>query len=472
MSRIIAAGFFTALLIVSAGMGGYSAVTAPELGGFTDLALAPPGDSAPEPLGPVPDAAGSIQSTPGISAMIYIGGIYAQYGGSVRLNVTNNDTRPIFLEEAGLTWTGSGDMYTIQVHEEIQPGETYEIPAMAIGGPALAGTHEYRLSMKMLQRRNDQWLRVIGPSDDWVMFAPHNMDVLGLSEEGWNGVSLNPRAYYTRVNDIVDFGTGPVANATANATAGMGEGFTVAKACAIFDWLDSNLDYREDPGGGDAWYSPDETLSSGAGDCEDYAMLLAAMTDFAGGYARIYLTTDHAFAAVYAGNTTSDLENATEAIRAYYGTDVPVHSFPDEKGHWVIADPLGSFHLGGPAVGMAPTEQHNGTWNFTFEESDDLFAIDVIGEDVSRGLWLDVNFWMGMMLVFGFLGFGFMLSARSEVRANKVLCHICAREIAEDPYVCPTCKTTYHRPCIFEKGWCMTCGKPAAYPPPPGNLKP
>ncbi len=467
MSRMIAAGFFTALLVMSAAMGCYSSITAPKVDGFTGLALAPPGGFTPEPLQSLPDIAGEIQSRPDVSIMIYIGQIYADCGGSVRLNITNNDSRAMFLEEAAFSWAGSTDMFSVDVNAEIAPRESLVIPALAFGGPSAAGTRGYQLGIRMLQMRNGNWSRVLGQSDDWLMFSENNLEVLGLPDGDLNKISLNPRMYYTRVNDIVDFGIGPVVNATDNATAGMGDGFTVGKACAIFDWLDTNLNYTEDPGSGDVWFSPDQTLSAGGGDCEDYALLMAAMADHAGGYSRIYLTADHAFAAVYVGNTTDDLDSAIADVRAYYRTELNVYSFSDEKGYWVIADPLGSFHLGGSAVGLAPTQEWNGTWNFTFQESDTLFAVDVTGTDISRGLWLDVNIWMGMMLVFGFLAFGLILSAHSAKPATKVLCHICACEIKEDLYQCPHCWTTYHRACAFSKAYCMTCQKPIQYPPPP-----
>ena len=44
------------------------------------------------------------------------------------------------------------------------------------------------------------------------------------------------------------------------------------------------------------------TLKVGAGDCEDQAILLSSMIEAVGGTTRVYLTDNHAFAAVYIGN--------------------------------------------------------------------------------------------------------------------------------------------------------------------------
>jgi transglutaminase-like putative cysteine protease len=462
------AGIFTALLVMSTLMGAYSMLTTPALEGFSGTDLASPGAYSPEALPPLPaSVAGNTTARPDVSVMIYLGEIYAGYGGSVRLEISNNDSRPMFLEEAAFTWTSISDAYSVRVNAAIQPANSHVIKALAIGAPESPSIWEYQISIRMLQYRNDRWYRVQGQGDDWLRFSAHNVEVHELPGSVANDFTFNPRQYFTKINRIVDFGSPEVADATNDATASMSGGFNMGKACAIFDWLDTNLDYTEDTGGGDVWYAPDETLGSMTGDCEDYAMLLAAMVHHAGGNSRIYLTVDHAFAAVYVGNTLSDLANATAGIRSYYRTDLAIVSFSDPLGHWVVADPLGSFHMGGFAVGQSPAEFYNGAWNTSFIETETLYAIDVTGVDISRPLWLDVNVWMGMMLITGFLAFGSLFTAQTQAPAAKTLCHICAGEITQDLYVCPHCQTTYHRACAFSKAYCMTCQKPIQYPPPP-----
>ena len=154
------------------------------------------------------------------------------------------------------------------------------------------------------------------------------------------------------------------------------------------------------------------------------------------------------------------------------GTDLKIHAMADETGYWVIADPLGTFYMGGLAVGMAPVELYEGEWNTTFEETDLLYAIDVTGIDLGVPLWLEPNVWMGMILIFGFMTVVVALESAGGKASTKPRCHICAGIIEErDMYVCPGCHTTYHRQCAFEHAYCMTCQKPIIFPP-PGQIMP
>lgn len=59
------------------------------------------------------------------------------------------------------------------------------------------------------------------------------------------------------------------------------------------------IEYVSDPRGNDIWEPANVTLRIGAGDCEDQAILLSSMLEAVGGTTRVYLTDNHAFAAVY-----------------------------------------------------------------------------------------------------------------------------------------------------------------------------
>jgi hypothetical protein len=383
------------------------------------------------------------------------------------VDVTNNGSRDVFLLDVAFDWVGTSQTFVAPASAAIGTGQTHTVKALAIDGPLVPGTYEYMLRMRCLQLRNGNWYRVMSGGDEWLSFSEHTVEVLGLPEPRETETAANTRMYYERVNQLADAGSEAVLAAAAEATAGMGAGFDIGRACAIFDYLAAVINYTEDPGG-DKWYSPERTLEKRTGDCEDYAILLASMVKSQGGSARVYLTADHAFAAVYIGNSSSDLDNATADVRGHYRTPVQVHALADRTGFWVVADPLGSFYLGGPAVGQSPTSQEGNVWNTTFEETDVLHALDVTGDPETVPMWLDTMFWMGMMLLTGFCALGFTVAAMSDKPAYaSQYCHICAREIADDPYVCPTCRTTYHTPCAYSKAYCMTCGKPTMYPPPP-----
>ena len=468
MSRKVLAGLFGLLLMLSAIMGMISTLNYPQAEAFTLEEMHSPGQYVSQGLEPLPTIAGNfrLMRSPDIPVLISVGNIFVDFGGSIRVQIQNNDSMDIFLEEVMFEWTGSGASSNILIHQYIDSDQSHEIKALGIPGPSMAGTQNYKLSIKIIIYRNNGWYNAILGGDEWMEFPEHNIEVSELAEDNENELEHNYRKYYQRVNELVDFDSENVASAAENATAGLGTGYNIGKVCAIFDYVDDNCVYTEDPGG-DKWYSPDELLNSLEGDCEDYAMLITAMVNEVGGTSRVYLTNDHAFAAVYVGNTSSNFRTASNDIREYYGTIVETHAMVDETGYWMVADPLGTFYMGGLAVGQSPVEMYNGSWNATFEETELLHAIDVTGIDLGVPLWFEPNVWMGMMLIFGFMTIIMVLGIAGDKPSTKTRCHICAQEIGQDLYICPECKTTFHRHCAFEHAYCMTCQKPIMFPPPP-----
>ncbi|MDO9538280.1 MAG: RING finger protein [Thermoplasmata archaeon] len=466
MSRTGMAGFFSVMLAISVIIGAYSILILPSVQEFSEADLHAPNQYIAQSIPSVPASAdGDPRDRPDITVMIYVGQIFEDYGGAIKILVTNNDSRPLFLEEVSFEWVGTALNSQIIVNSRIEPNEICEIKALAVDGPLSDGNNEYQLKMRVLQLRNNQWYQMVSGGDVWLSFTEQVIEVQALAEESDNPIDSNVRTYYSRVNDLVDLSSENVAMATENATQGMTGGYNMGKVCAIFDFLVAEVNYTEDPGR-DNWYSPDQTLETLKGDCEDYAMLLSAMVSDAGGTCRIYLTKDHAFATVYVGNTTAELDSAMADVQEYYRTQVPIHAFEDDTGYWMVADPLGSFYMGGLAVGQEPIDGTQGNWDTTFPDSANLYSIDVTGKDMTPPLYLDPLLWAGMMLVFGVLTLAFIISVGAE-KPIKTMCHICAGEITEDIYICPTCQTSYHRPCAFSRTNCMTCQAPIRFPPPP-----
>ena len=473
MSRKVLAGIFALLLIVSTVMGIYSSMNYPQPDAFTPDELHTPDQFNSQGLEPLPAIEGDFRlaRSPNMPVLISTGNTFVDYGSSVRLLFQNNDTRNIFLEEVAFEWTSSGARTSMPVHQYIDVNESYEIKALGIPGTSNAGTHNYQISMKMLIQRTNGWYQAILNNDDWLEFPEHNIEVAELAEAHDNEIKYNYRMYYERVNELVNFNSDNVASAAENATENLGTEYNIGKVCAIFNYVNDNCVYTEDPDG-DNWYSPDEFLNSLQGDCEDYAMLIAAMVNEVGGTSRVYLTNDHAFAAVYVGNTSEEFQAASADVQNYYGTILETHAMIDETGYWMVADPLGTFYMGGFAVGQSPVEMYNGSWNTTFEETDLLHAIDVTGIDLGVPLWLEPNVWMGMILIFCFMTVVMVMGIAGDKISTKTRCHICAEEIGQDLYICPECKTTFHRHCAFEQAYCMTCQKPILFPPPPPSAKP
>ncbi|MEZ5335906.1 MAG: hypothetical protein R2741_12070 [Methanolobus sp.] len=128
--------------------------------------------------------------------------------------------------------------------------------------------------------------------------------------------------------------------AAASAKKYPGQYQYLHQICALFDDTKENIQYISDPRGQDVWSAPGETISVGAGDCDDYAILLSSLVEAIGGTSRIYMTDTHAFAAVYIGNETADI---ADSINEYYGS-VPVYYTTDGHGSWLLLDPTSSLY--------------------------------------------------------------------------------------------------------------------------------
>jgi len=159
--------------------------------------------------------------------------------------------------------------------------------------------------------------------------------------------------------------------------------YNIYQVCDLFDYVVDNIEYISDPRGLEYMAKPSETLTAGAGDCDDHAILLAALIESIGGTPRIYLTEDHMFAAVYIGdeNNINDIESA---ISKYYNTPITLHYLTDDYGVWLLLDSTSSFfYAGGLPTGAKPTST---AW--TFENATIISVIDITPyfEDIREGL--------------------------------------------------------------------------------------
>ncbi|MBN1324158.1 MAG: hypothetical protein JW986_09235, partial [Methanotrichaceae archaeon] len=142
--------------------------------------------------------------------------------------------------------------------------------------------------------------------------------------------------------------------------------------CAIYDYLNSGDDstagwsYFSDPRGVDLYYYANKTLingqrikASGAGDCDDFAILMASLVESIGGTTRIILSYNqsvgHAYTEVYLGSVNeaeSQVEDVIEALKEHYGvTEVFTHLDTATGEVWLNLDwwpDGGVLHPGGP----------------------------------------------------------------------------------------------------------------------------
>jgi hypothetical protein len=352
-----------------------------------------------------------------------------------------------------------------EVHARIPPGESLDIKALSIPAHEETGEHSYRIKIRIMEERPQGWFRILSGGDDWLFFGTpgdyKSIFVHPLSSPDSFEVQHNQYQYYQKANELLNFDSLSVEMATEFATVGLGSTYNTGKVCAIFDYVDSNIVYTDDPGD-DLWFAPEVCLSNKAGDCEDYSLLIAAMIHEAGGTSRMYLTNDHAFAAIYVGNTTTSFSRVQREVSEYYRNNAEIHALEDETGYWLIADPLGSFHFGGLAVGATPAKVGD-EWDIVFEETDLLYAIDLTGEDATLPIWLNTQLWLILVMLFGITDIIFLLVMASEKETPR--CRVCTRPAEKAHYKCD-CGAGYHQTCLPSQGFCLGCGAPIEHPPP------
>jgi len=133
--------------------------------------------------------------------------------------------------------------------------------------------------------------------------------------------------------------------------------YNLAQVCDIWEYINKNWKYVNDPNGPD-YYSPaSNTINNGlTGDCDDFAILISAMVEAIGGTSRIVTATNdkgdgHAYAEVYIGTSQNDVQKATDYICTRYSCDtIWTTHITDDNGvtrYWLNLD-WSAGHPGGP----------------------------------------------------------------------------------------------------------------------------
>jgi len=128
----------------------------------------------------------------------------------------------------------------------------------------------------------------------------------------------------------------------------------LAQICDLWETVYTRWTYVDDPNGEDYFSPASRTIALGfKGDCDDFAIAVAAMIESIGGNARIVTaqnsTYGHAYPEVYIGNTPEEFKVAAAYIRKrYHVTDVGCHITTGEEGprYWLNLD-WWSNHPGG-----------------------------------------------------------------------------------------------------------------------------
>ncbi len=294
-----------------------------------------------------------------------IGKLYPGYNGVVKIDIANIGSTDIFIYNIDMKVDGKSNMWLDDNNHGlyVNRGETKTF-YVSFKCPS-AGKHNYSIGVYYMARK---FL--------WYDCGSYYTGtyILNISHYG-NKINYryikNYYVYFDKINKLVNTIDPTVMNKEAIATAGYGSDYNIAKVCAIFNYVLNNMQYKNDTDG-DIWNSPSTALLEG-GDCEEFAMTMAAMTEAAGGTARVYLTDNHAFAAIYIGK---DL-NLLNSIDSFYHANLSYALFNDSLGYWIVADPLSSSYLGGLPVGGFAYGKDGKTYKWSIS-TNELYSIDVM----------------------------------------------------------------------------------------------
>ena len=445
-----------ALLLLSTGI---QAITLSPSQLAPDTPVAPvASDRFPQPA-PAPDAFTAVR--PGYSYQLnwsVAGDIYADYGGSLKLSLSNMGNSRLYIYGIRLTWdTGLSSEASTSAY--VLPRSTTVVGSLFFSAPE-AGQHFYSVSVSvMAEAQRNLWYDYGWQSSNSQVLG----DVLPLPSPAAYEEKDNPFPYYNMVNSRITDVPADFHSRVEKivSDAGLSGPYSIQQIAALFDWIKENIPYTEDPDGKDIWYSPNETLRRGGGDCEDQAMLMAAMVGELGGTARIYFTDDHAFPVVFVGDDSSRAA-AESALGKYYGSDLQVSFMSDENGYWIVADTASSFYLGTLPVGASPVRNTSSGWGWDFSNTTILYSVDCTGLTFIEPR----TGWMYALSSTGLFVFSSLfLWAAFHREEEKEICPVCGNQITEGQpaLICRNCQSRFHENCIIPGLPCPNCGAPPEY---------
>ncbi|MDM7918447.1 MAG: transglutaminase family protein [Methanosarcina sp.] len=297
--------------------------------------------------------------------------------GYLKIRVKNEGRNPIFIDRYGVSVNASGNrIFSEDCGALLSPGEEQILGIITVQVPE---EETARFSIVL-------WLLASTSEGKWHEYDPYflngfSADLKPMPEKYTPVYRYNPEYYFKTINRLVE-PSQPDVRARAAETARLYPGaYNIYQVCALFDTVKEEIKYVSDPRENDIWEPANVTLRIGAGDCEDQAILLSSMLEAVGGTTRIYLTDNHAFAAVYLGNGTKEAEAAVKGIRAYYG-NVDVNYLTDEYGSWLMLDPTSSLYAGGlpgktAQVKIQGLEENETERSWTFVNTSKVKVIDI-----------------------------------------------------------------------------------------------
>ncbi|WP_410509378.1 transglutaminase family protein [Methanosarcina hadiensis] len=302
--------------------------------------------------------------------------------GYLKIRIKNEGRNPIFIDRYGVSVNSTGNrIFSEDCGVLLTPGEEQVLGIITVQVPE---KETARFSIVL-------WLLASTSEGKWHEYDPYVLngfaaDLKPMPEKMNPKYRYNPDYYFKTINRLVE-PSEPSVRARAAETARLYPGaYNIYQVCALFDMVKEEVEYISDPRGNDIWEPANVTLRIGAGDCEDQAILLSSMIEAIGGTTRVYLTDDHAFAAVYLGNGTEATENAVKGVRTYYG-DVDVNYLTDEYGSWLMLDPTSSLYAGGlpgktAQIKIKGSEGNETERSWTFVNTRQVKVIDISTREI------------------------------------------------------------------------------------------
>jgi transglutaminase-like putative cysteine protease len=288
--------------------------------------------------------------------------VYQHIGSILKMSVENTGNNVLFVFQFGIQPYWSEDIYMEATGYYIDPGEEKELGMAPFPGPGSPGNYEYSVGVSvMAQDKSGKWYDY-----DWTAREEKDMEVQPIGSPGDYDVYKNPKLYYEKLLPFFedDERAGQKAKEITSDLEGT---YNIHQVCRVFDFVVENIEYICDPDDEDVWSSPDDTLASMGGDCEDQAILVASMVQALGGDVRIHFTPDHAYASFFAGNNES-LKYLASGISRYYNIErntLSITSYHDGFGNWIVLDPTVDFCPGSPPLGSEPVDGIDGyRWDF------------------------------------------------------------------------------------------------------------
>ncbi|MEM0506555.1 MAG: transglutaminase domain-containing protein [Thermosphaera sp.] len=228
--------------------------------------------------------------------------------------------------------------------EIILQNTSYYIPAGRRVSISFYATSGATISLYITVQNYDIIVRIYDPSGSLILSQR-------ASELSYSFSALSTGTYVLELDNRYSLNTGKQVFVSLKAVVSLDINDPVYKTMAIAHWVGSNVKYVSDPNGFEYVAPPLETLRVRAGDCDDFAVLLASLYESIGLDAVIGLVdtngdgvVDHAATMVYLNMDPDSLLNAMKKYELVFNVRIKSLSYFTgiknvSTGLWLIVDP-------------------------------------------------------------------------------------------------------------------------------------